>query len=227
MMLVTPRQTHSDSVRRRARHGGLLALLVIALSAVAGALDLSAQDTGFYDVPAHLRPGDVLAIQVWRQAEYSGEFEVTSEGTIGHPLFRSIRVLDRDIPAIESELRTYLRTLFEDPALVLEAYFQVAVGGEVRAPSVYPLRPGTSVARAIALAGGPTERGDMERVIIRRGGTSYLLDLAAADTRLREIEIRSGDEIVVQRKRDLFRDVIAPSASVISAVGWLLTIILR
>jgi protein involved in polysaccharide export with SLBB domain len=227
-MLMTKSLSFSPFIALRLNLRSLcFSMMLVALGVLMPGTGVSAQETGFHDVPAHLRPGDVLAIQVWRQPEYSGEFEVTSEGTIAHPLFRNLYVLNRDISVIEAELRTFLRTLFEDPALVLEAYFQVAVGGEVRGPDVYALRPGTSVARAIALAGGPTERGNMERVMIRRAGATYLLDLAAPETRLRDLEIRSGDEIIVERKRDLFRDVIAPSASVISAVGWLLTIILR
>ena len=33
-----------------------------------------------------LRPGDALRITVWRQPEFSGDFVVNPDSTIGHPL---------------------------------------------------------------------------------------------------------------------------------------------
>jgi protein involved in polysaccharide export with SLBB domain len=186
-----------------------------------------AQATSFWDAPPILRPGDMVRVQVWRQPEFSGEFEVTGAGMVAHPLYRVIRVADRPVEEVEAEFRTFLLGFVEDPSFVVEGFVKIAVGGQVRIPDVYPLRPETSVAQAIALAGGPTDRGDMARVIIRRGNEAYTLDLQSPDTRLREIQVRSGDEIIVQRKSDWFRDYIAPSASVVAATATILSILLR
>lgn len=54
-----------------------------------------------------------------------------------------------------------------DTIMVLKAE-QFYIYGQVKSPSAYPLKPGTSVMQALALAGGLTERGSDKRVEIRR-----------------------------------------------------------
>src|SRR5688572_6674762 len=73
----------------------------------------------FYDQPPVLNPGDVLQVHVWRQPEFSGEFEVTGEGTIGHPLYRGILVANRSVAEVEDEIRTLLRSYVEEPSFLV------------------------------------------------------------------------------------------------------------
>ncbi len=194
----------------------LAPLLLFLLLLPAG---LAGQSSGFYDVPAVLQPGDVLHVQVWRQSEFSGDFEVTVEGRISHPLYRQIEVAGREVEEVEEDITEFLRQFVEQPSIVVEGRVRVPVGGEVRQPDIYDLRLDTSVARAVAMAGGPTDRGAWDDVRIRRNGQEYRLDLTDPDTRLRELEVRSGDEIVVERRTDMFRDYIAPSASIVGAAA--------
>lgn len=171
------------------------------------------------DSPPVLRAGDVVQIQVWRQPEYSGEFEITSEGTIVHPLYSELKVAGREIADIEGDLYAFLGQYVEEPNFVVEVFFPVPVGGEVRLPDIYRLRPRATVARVIAIAGGPTRRGRLDRVILRRNGQSHVIDVTDPDIQLRDLEIRSGDEIVVERRVDVFREYIAPTASIVGALA--------
>jgi polysaccharide biosynthesis/export protein VpsN len=200
-----------------------LVLLVAALLLVPGA---GYAQASFSDLPAVLGSGDVLRVEVWRQPEFSGEFEVTMGGSIAHPLYRGIGVAGRDLDAVEEDIRAFLQEFVGEPNLVVEGFVRISVGGEVRQPDVYPLRLDTSVARAVALAGGPTDRGAWDRVVVRRGGEELRLDLTDPATHLRELEVRSGDEIVVERRRDIFREFVAPSASVVAAIATVLRLIL-
>ena len=196
----------------------LLALLVVAWPAVdEAAAQSQALPSG--DTPAQLRPGDMVRVQVWRQEEFSGEFFVTDQGVIGHPLYRSIYAVRRPVQEVEEALRLFLQEFETQPNFVVEAFFQVAVSGHVRQPSVYPLRPGTTVAQAVSQAGGVTEQGRMDRVILRRGGSEYHVDLTDTTGRSRDVTIRSGDEIAVERRRSVMREYVIPIISVAGSIA--------
>lgn len=173
-----------------------------------------------------LQPGDMLHIQVWRQPEYSGEFEITSDGMIGHPLYRQIKAAGREVADVEEDLHVLLTRFLGEPSFVVEGSFRVAVGGEVRSPDVYPMTAQTTITDAIAQAGGPTPRARVERVILRRDGQSYVVDLTSPDIRLWDLKVRSGDEIVVERRVDVFREYVAPSAAVVGALAAVLRLII-
>lgn len=179
-----------------------------------------------FDTPAFLQPGDLLQIEVWRQTEYSGQFEITADGTIGHPLYRQIRAAGREVADIEEDLHILLTRYLGEPSFLVEGYFRVAVGGEVRAPDVYSLNAQSTIARAIAEAGGPTQRGRVDRVTLLRDGQSHVVDLTDPGARLSDLQVRSGDAIVVERRVDLFREYVAPSAAVVAAIAAVLRLVI-
>ncbi|MGH7577741.1 MAG: polysaccharide biosynthesis/export family protein [Longimicrobiales bacterium] len=179
-----------------------------------------------FDAPAVLQPGDVLQIHVWRQAEYSGEFEITGDGMIGHPLYRQIRAGGRLVADVEEDLHILLTRYLGEPNFLVEGLFRVAVGGEVRSPDIYSLTAQTTITRAIAQAGGPTERARVDRVLLRRDGQPHMVDLTSPDGRLWDLEVRSGDAIVVERRVDVFREYVAPSAAVVAAIAAVLRLVI-
>lgn len=181
-------------------------------------LDSDASLTAF-DTPSVLQPGDMLHLQVWRQPEYTGEFEITADGMIGHPLYRQVKAAGREVSAVEEDLHVLLTRYLGEPSFVVEGLVRVAVGGEVRSPNVYSMTTRTSITGAIAQAGGPNQRGRMDRVILRREGQPYVVDLTTPDIDLRDLEVRSGDEIVVERRVDVFREYVAPSAAIVGAIA--------
>ena len=166
-----------------------------------------------------LRPGDMVRIQVWRQPEFSGEFFITETGHIGHPLYRSVHAVRRPIGQVEERVRLFLTQFESEPNFVMESFVQVAVGGQVRQPDVHPLRPGTRMIEAVAQAGGITDQGRLDQVILRREGIQYHLDLTDSASQHRNIRIASGDEIVVQRRRSVMREYVLPVISVIGSIA--------
>jgi len=169
--------------------------------------------------PETLRPGDAIRIQVWRQPEFSGEFAVTDQGVIAHPILRQVTVTDIPVREAEESVRRVLTMYESDPNLVVEPFFRIAVGGEVRAPNVHLLRPGTTVAEAVAAAGGHTERSALHRVILRRGNADYRIDLTDPALSLPHITVRSGDQIMVERDRSIFREYVLPTISVAGSLA--------
>src|SRR4051812_21311269 len=62
-----------------------------------------------------LSPGDSVRITVWRKPEFSGDFIIAPDGTISHPLYRSVRVAGVPIATAEVNLRTFLARFEQDP----------------------------------------------------------------------------------------------------------------
>ena len=174
-----------------------------------------------------LRPGDALRITVWRNAELSGEFSVAGDGTITHPLYRTVRVGGVPLSAAELRLRTFLLQFENNPEFVVEPLLHVAIGGEVVRPNLYTLRPETSIADAVALAGGPTDRGKLNHVRLLRDGTETVLDLTKPQAGAATLPIHSGDQILVDRKKAVFRETLGPIITVAGATAAILNVVLR
>ena len=197
-------------------------LLFLALLA-ALVLPASAAAQGAAADSAYLRPGDIIRLAVFRQPDFSGEFPVSPEGTIQHPLLADVSVVGVPRSVIRERLRAVLARYERDPSFVFSFLYRVAVGGEVRLPNLYVVIPETTVGQAVAEAGGLTEFGRLDRVIVVREGrelTVNLRDPAEAETR-----IRSGDQIRVTRRSNLLRDTIGPFASVVAAIAAVVSIV--
>lgn len=176
-------------------------------------------------VEATLRPGDVLRIDVWRQPELSGEFTIAPNGTVVHPLYRTLQVAGVPIPAVEERVRELLRRYEADPQVVVEPRVGITVSGEVRQPGVLAVPIGTTLAHAVGLAGGPTERGRLDRVVVVRDGSRTTLDLANGSDG--GMPLRSGDQITVMRRSDVLRDQIGPFASLAAAAAAIVSVFIN
>src|SRR5512142_2074122 len=115
-----------------------------------------------------LRPGDAVRIVVWRKPEMSGDFQVAADGSVKHPLYRDLKVAGLSMEKVQANLRNLLASYEADPQFLVEPLFRVAVAGEVRKPDLYTLPLETTIGQAVALAGGATERGRLDRVKLIR-----------------------------------------------------------
>ena len=172
-----------------------------------------------------LNPGDLLRITVWRRAELSGEFEVASDGSITHPLYRGLKVAGIPLGVAEERMRTFLSRHEGNPAFVMAPLFRVTMVGEVQKPNVYTFPPTTTISEALALAGGATERGRPDRVQIFRQGKVFTVDLTGPEVIGAQMRTRSGDRITVPRGGSSFRDIIGPLSSVVAAVAAIATLV--
>lgn len=185
---------------------------------------LVAQDTAASGVQNVLTPGDSVRIVVWRKPEFSGDYVIAPDGSITHPLFRTVRVAGLPFAKAESNLRTFLSQFEDNPQFVMEPLIRLSVSGEVTRPSVFASRPETTVGEAIARAGGPTPTAANNRVrIIRRtpSGQQEQMILNLTDTHgsAGTTPLHSGDQIVIDRRKSFFRDILLPTIGVIGSVA--------
>lgn len=181
-----------------------------ALLAFGAALPLAAQDS----IPSQqvitvdpasyvLRPGDVLRIEVWGQQQYSGQFQIDEAGMLHYPVLGALRAVDLPLGALRDTLRAGLEQLFARPFVTITPLFRIAVLGQVNRPGLYTVDPTLSVLDVVALAGGASPGGNLNKIRVYRTGEAQQLSYereAVAGRSLREIGVRSGDEIVVPRR---------------------------
>lgn len=184
----------------------------------------AAQDAPRAGEQAFLTPGDSVRIVVWRKPEFSGDFVVAPDGSVTHPLFRAVQVAGVPFATAEANLRRFLSRFEAQPEFVMEPLIRVAVSGEVGRPQVFAARPETTVGEAVARAGGATEDGAADRVrVLRLSGSGRqeqlivnLTDPAAGSGTL---QVQSGDQIVVPRRRSFVRDILLPGLGIIGSVA--------
>ena len=167
-----------------------------------------------------LQAGDILRIDVWRQPEYSGEFVIGPGGGLVHPLYQEIALAGLSIPAARHRISEFLSGYLQTAQLVVEPLYSVSVAGEVSQPSVYHVLPGTTVAQAIAMAGGPTTQARFDEVLIVRDGERFQLELGEELTSFGSISVVSGDQVLVDERSDfsVWRDVIIPVGTIATLV---------
>ncbi len=195
----------------------LLALIVLSMP-------VSAQESRSPSDQSVLAPGDSVRIVVWRKPEFSGDFVVAPNGSITHPLYRSVQVGGIPFATAEANVRRFLARFEENPEFVMEPLVRVAISGEVERPQVFAVRPETSIGEAVARAGGSTVLGAANRIRVLRldpAGQQQLLivDMTDPSGATSRLPVRSGDQIVVDRRKSFVKDVLLPALGVIGSIA--------
>jgi len=200
----------------------ILALLCL-LTTLASTSSLVAQTPATTGTVAMLEPGDSIRIQVWRKPEFSGDYLVGPDGTITHPLYRAVRVAGIPLAAAEANIRRFLLEYDQNPQFVMEPLISISVSGEVPRPSVFAVNPKTTLAEAVARAGGTTQYGKRDQVrIFRTEGSArgqMFFNLQDPTDVVAQSPVRSGDQIVVDRKKSFFKDVLLPVVGLLGSLA--------
>jgi polysaccharide export outer membrane protein len=150
---------------------------------------------------------DVIAINVWHEAEMSRSMAVRPDGKISMPLIGEI-VADGKTPAqLQAELTSRLQALIKNPdvtVIVQDIKSQkFNVLGEVQKPGMFPLSKPMTVLDGIALAGGFKDFAKPKKMYILRKGkdgttsripVNYRNVIKGTD---KNVELESRDTIIV------------------------------
>jgi len=206
--------------------------LSLALALV-GTSTLLAQNPAPAAAATTLEPGDTIRIIVWRKPEFSGDFVIGQDGTITHPLYRAIKVGGVPIPQAEDNIRRFLLQYDQNPAFVMEPLISVSVSGQVPRPSVFAVQPKTSIAEAVARAGGPLDNANRSRVRVFRAdaaGTNrreLIVNLRDPDDPIGRAPVHSGDQIILDRSHSFFKEVFLPALSLVGSLASIVLLIKR
>jgi len=132
------------------------------------------------DKPPHLNssdyklgPGDKIKIVVYQDQTLSGEFSVSSAGSISFPLIGQVEAADLTIDQLCEILTKKLgEGYIINPQVSGEVsvYRPFYILGEVNKPGEYPFVSGLTAIKAIATAGGFTYRANHHVIYMRRSG---------------------------------------------------------
>lgn len=134
-------------------------------------------ETGMMSVSADYRigPGDVLTIHAWNKiADESVVVEVNREGRVAVPRVGELLLMGQEYGALPEYLKREISRFLTDVnvavALVKLRTFQVFVAGEVKLPGPVSVSAVNTAINALMAAGGPTQRGSLRAMILRRAG---------------------------------------------------------
>lgn len=144
----------------------------------------------------HLAPDDELSVDVFDEPDLSlDNVRVSSTGTISMPLLGQIKVDGLTVTELEKKIHDlYLGDYLKKPniSVSITTYRQFYVDGEVNKPGGYSYREGLTVQRAIALAGGFTERAARNKISIVKESTGQTINAVEMNYR-----VSPGDVITV------------------------------
>jgi protein involved in polysaccharide export with SLBB domain len=133
---------------------------------------LTAADDSLSDY--RLGSGDRIRIQVFDEADLSMEVRLSDAGTISYPFLGEVRVAGNTVSQLETQIvGGLIGDYLIDPKVNISVveYRPFYVNGEVQAPGGFPYQPGLTLRKAIALAGGFTERASKSKINVLSEGS--------------------------------------------------------
>lgn len=142
-------------------------LLFLGLASLSGFMSFSvAAEKQRYS----LGPGDLLAINVFGEDDLSlKEIRVGTNGTISFPLLGEVSVRSMTVRELENALIRQLKDGYlKKPVVTVSVieYRLFYINGEVKKPGGYNFVEGLTIQKAVALAGGFTERASKDKITI-------------------------------------------------------------
>ena len=150
-----------------------------------------------------LSPGDEVSIVVFGEDDLSITDRLDGNGVLNYPLLGALRAAGKTASELERQITRSLTGKYlvdPDVRVSVAEYRQVFINGEINNPGGYTYRPGLTLDKAIALAGGFTPEASRERVTLTRvlNGTSQQFSMRLSDV------VLPGDIISVAEYLQVF-----------------------
>lgn len=150
----------------RSTCGTLLSLLLIT----GYSLTVLAQDQSASSQYS-LATGDLIYIQVFDEPDLTMRATISESGAINYSYLGTIQVAGQTASQLTDLITEKLRDGYlKNPSVnvTVERYRSFFVDGEVRSPGSYGYQPGLTLAKAVSLAGGLTDRASRKRITLTR-----------------------------------------------------------
>ena len=202
----------------------LLVAILIAAAPPLFAQTIASTDTA-NPASAHLRPGDVIRMKVWREPDFSGDFTVDDRGEAVFPRIGPLLVTNQSAAALRDRLITEYQKYLAQTSIEINVLRRVRVDGAVKTPGLYSVDATMTLGDALALAGGVTSDGNSKKVIVVRDNESITLN-ATSTVPLASTPVRSGDHLYVPERSWVSRNPYLVGA-IVSGVATIATIVIR
>lgn len=150
-------------------------------------------------------PGDEIVIRAWGQIDVDVRATVDRNGRIYIPKVGAIGVAATRYQDLDARVRGAVSRVFKNFDLVVTLgelrSIQVFVVGQVRKPGAYTISSLSTLVNALFASGGPTTKGSMRRVQLKRGNrvvTEFdVYDLLQKGDKSKDAQLLPGDVIFV------------------------------
>lgn len=173
-----------------------------------------------------LRPGDVIRLQVWREPDLSGDFEVDPAENVTVPKLGVLSVRQQSPDSLRAMLLRGFAVYLRNPSVQVTILRRINILGAVMKPGLYPVDPTMTIADAVAAAGGATPLGEPDRVDLIRGRSRTSRHIASA-TRIADTPLQSGDQIYVPQRNWMVRNATFVTTGASITASLLMAMMLR
>lgn len=173
-----------------------------------------------------LRPGDIIRLQIWREPDLSGDFEVDPSGDVTVPKLGVVSVHQASPDSLRAMLLRGYAVYLRNPSVQVTVLRRINILGAVMKPGLYPVDPTMTIADAVAAAGGATPLGVPDKVDLIRGNSRSSERIASA-TRIADTPLQSGDQIYVPQRNWAERNAAFVTTGASIAASLLMAVILR
>ena len=159
------------------------------------------------DIDFKFTPGSAIQVTIWQEPDLSGNFSIDRQGYVILPLSGKVNVMRSTPERLECYLREAYSSYLRSPIIQTLPPIRVSVLGHVQDTVLYRVEPDRPLWDIIEMAGGPSNKGDVTRMYVMRGGEKVNENLLLAyeeGISLREIGIESGDQVIVPHPKGPF-----------------------
>jgi protein involved in polysaccharide export with SLBB domain len=105
----------------------------------------------------------------------------------------------------EERIRKTIAAYLRDPEVQVSSLVRVGILGQMVRPGYYQLPSDALLSDALMAAGGPAPTASPDRIVVRHGGDvlwteDNVRDFLAGGATLAQLDLHSGDEILVQER---------------------------
>ncbi len=177
---------------------------VLPASAAPPAVRATAPDSAYT-----VKPGDILAISVWKEPDLQGPVLVRPDGTFSFPLAGQMDARGKSVQELQQMVTDKLRKYISDPVVTVSVQEikgnKVYVIGQVNKPGDFVVNPRVDVMQALSMAGGTTPFAALGDIMILRrtdAGQQQALpfrytDVVRGRNLDQNITLQAGDVVVV------------------------------
>lgn len=152
-----------------------------------------------------LGPGDEVRLQIWGTFDFSGSFVLDRNGQINLPKVGVVTLIGVQLKDLEAVLFKKVGTVFNNVSLNATLGklrgISVYVVGQAYQPGTYNLSSLGTLVNALFVSGGPSEKGSMRHIELKRGGrtitTFDLYDFIAKGDKSKDVALMPGDIIMI------------------------------
>jgi polysaccharide biosynthesis/export protein len=158
-------------------------------------------------VPADyiIGPDDELVIRAWGQVDVNWRAVVDRAGAVYIPQIGTFNVAGVRYQDLHDYLQAQIGRIFKNFHLSVSLgrlrSMQVFVVGQVKRPGSYTISSLSSLVDALFASGGPSKRGSMRRIELKRDGKTVtafdLYDLITKGDKSKDLKLEAGDVIYV------------------------------